>query len=107
MASCTDCDEHTCECRFSSDGANIVDFTHVTNVVHGHLLAAEKLLQQASLPAAQRGTLHDRVDGEAFLITNDEPIPFWAFLSAVLQVAAKADDVETPAGEVRLLSRDR
>ena len=28
---------------FFSDGNNLVDFTYVKNVVHGHILAAEKL----------------------------------------------------------------
>lgn len=28
---------------FSSDGTNLVDFTFVENVVHGHILAAERL----------------------------------------------------------------
>ena len=30
-------------CLSFSDGKNIVDFTYVENVVHGHILAAEGL----------------------------------------------------------------
>uniref|UniRef100_A0A8C6GL50 3-beta hydroxysteroid dehydrogenase/isomerase domain-containing protein n=1 Tax=Mus spicilegus TaxID=10103 RepID=A0A8C6GL50_MUSSI len=41
------------------NGENLVNFTFVENVVHGHILAA-------------------------FHITNDEPIPFWMFLSLIL-----------------------
>ncbi|XP_064526352.1 sterol-4-alpha-carboxylate 3-dehydrogenase, decarboxylating isoform X1 [Pseudopipra pipra] len=54
------------------DGKNLVDFTYVENVVHGHILAAEKL--QTGSPLC----------GKAFHITNDEPVPFWAFMSRIL-----------------------
>ncbi|XP_004715668.1 sterol-4-alpha-carboxylate 3-dehydrogenase, decarboxylating [Echinops telfairi] len=54
------------------NGKNLVDFTFVENVVHGHILAAERLSQDVA------------VCGKAFHITNDEPIPFWAFLSRIL-----------------------
>ncbi|XP_027464068.1 sterol-4-alpha-carboxylate 3-dehydrogenase, decarboxylating isoform X2 [Zalophus californianus] len=54
------------------NGENLVDFTFVENVVHGHILAAEHLSQDAA------------VSGKAFHITNDEPIPFWTFLSRIL-----------------------
>lgn len=54
------------------NGKNLVDFTFVENVVHGHILAAEHLSRDAAL------------GGKAFHITNDEPIPFWTFLSRIL-----------------------
>ncbi|XP_045676462.1 sterol-4-alpha-carboxylate 3-dehydrogenase, decarboxylating isoform X3 [Phyllostomus hastatus] len=54
------------------NGENLVDFTFVENVVHGHILAAEHLSQDTAL------------GGKAFHITNDEPIPFWTFLSRIL-----------------------
>ncbi|XP_052597078.1 sterol-4-alpha-carboxylate 3-dehydrogenase, decarboxylating isoform X2 [Peromyscus californicus insignis] len=54
------------------NGENLVDFTFVENVVHGHILAAEHLSQDPAL------------GGKAFHITNDEPIPFWTFLSRIL-----------------------
>uniref|UniRef100_A0A8C9L9I6 NAD(P) dependent steroid dehydrogenase-like n=1 Tax=Pavo cristatus TaxID=9049 RepID=A0A8C9L9I6_PAVCR len=54
------------------DGKNLVDFTYVENVVHGHILAAEHLQKDSP------------VCGKAFHITNDEPIPFWAFMSRIL-----------------------
>ncbi|KAM8752368.1 sterol-4-alpha-carboxylate 3-dehydrogenase, decarboxylating isoform 2-T2 [Rhynchonycteris naso] len=54
------------------NGKNLVDFTFVENVVHGHILAAERLSQDTAL------------GGKAFHITNDEPIPFWMFLSRIL-----------------------
>ncbi|KAH0630975.1 hypothetical protein JD844_004413, partial [Phrynosoma platyrhinos] len=54
------------------DGKNLVDFTFVENVVHGHILAAEQLQRDSPLC------------GKAFHITNDEPIPFWEFMSRIL-----------------------
>ena len=45
----------------------MVDFTHVRSVAHGHILAAEKLEEGSP------------VCGQAFIITNDEPISFWDF----------------------------
>ncbi|XP_032993166.1 sterol-4-alpha-carboxylate 3-dehydrogenase, decarboxylating [Lacerta agilis] len=54
------------------DGKNLVDFTFVENVVHGHMLAAEQLERDSPLC------------GKAFHITNDEPILFWEFMSRIL-----------------------
>ncbi|CAL1613443.1 unnamed protein product [Knipowitschia caucasica] len=54
------------------DGTNLVDFTFVENVVHGHILAAERL--KADSP----------ICGKAYHITNDEPIRFWDFMSEIL-----------------------
>ncbi|XP_062331980.1 sterol-4-alpha-carboxylate 3-dehydrogenase, decarboxylating [Osmerus eperlanus] len=54
------------------DGSNLVDFTYVENVVHGHILAAEGLSPDSTLC------------GKAYHITNDEPVRFWDFMSEVL-----------------------
>ncbi|XP_008325531.1 sterol-4-alpha-carboxylate 3-dehydrogenase, decarboxylating [Cynoglossus semilaevis] len=54
------------------DGTNLVDFTFVENVVHGHILAAEHL--RPSSP----------ICGKPYHITNDEPVRFWDFMSEVL-----------------------
>ncbi|KAF6731290.1 Sterol-4-alpha-carboxylate 3-dehydrogenase, decarboxylating [Oryzias melastigma] len=54
------------------NGANLVDFTYVENVVHGHILAAERLRPDSP------------ICGKPYHITNDEPIPFWDFMSEVL-----------------------
>ncbi|XP_004346943.1 sterol-4-alpha-carboxylate 3-dehydrogenase [Capsaspora owczarzaki ATCC 30864] len=54
------------------NGKNVVDFTYVKNVVHGHILAAEKL------------TCGSKVAGKAYHITNDEPIRFWGFMEQIL-----------------------
>ncbi|KAF7668233.1 hypothetical protein LDENG_00023710 [Lucifuga dentata] len=54
------------------DGTNLVDFTFVENVVHGHILAAESLRDDSP------------ICGKAYHITNDEPIRFWDFMSEML-----------------------
>ncbi|XP_063046651.1 sterol-4-alpha-carboxylate 3-dehydrogenase, decarboxylating [Engraulis encrasicolus] len=54
------------------DGSNLVDFTYVENVVHGHILAAEHLRPGSPICA------------KAYHITNDEPVRFWDFMSEVL-----------------------
>ena len=55
------------------DGNNLVDFTHVSNVVHGHILAANCLGRRTD------------VSGEAFNVTNCEPVKFWWFLGQLLE----------------------
>lgn len=54
------------------NGKNLVDFTYVDNVVHGLILAAENLHRNS------------HISGKAYHITNDEPIPFWTFLTELL-----------------------
>uniref|UniRef100_A0A1A8HW43 Sterol-4-alpha-carboxylate 3-dehydrogenase, decarboxylating n=1 Tax=Nothobranchius kuhntae TaxID=321403 RepID=A0A1A8HW43_NOTKU len=54
------------------DGSNVVDFTYVDNVVHGHILAAERLRPDSP------------ICGKAYHITNDEPVRFWDFMSELL-----------------------
>jgi sterol-4alpha-carboxylate 3-dehydrogenase (decarboxylating) len=58
---------------------NLFDFTYVGNVAYGHLLAAHRLLASYELHAAGKGGPldYERVDGEAFNITNDSPVYFW------------------------------
>eukprot|EP01104_Vermistella_antarctica_P011758 TRINITY_DN331_c1_g3_i1.p1 TRINITY_DN331_c1_g3~~TRINITY_DN331_c1_g3_i1.p1 ORF type:complete len:353 (-),score=62.54 TRINITY_DN331_c1_g3_i1:358-1416(-) len=47
------------------DGSNMCDFTYVMNVAHAHVIAADRLEEGSN------------VCGQAYFITNDEPIPFW------------------------------
>ncbi|KAM4732358.1 LOW QUALITY PROTEIN: sterol-4-alpha-carboxylate 3-dehydrogenase, decarboxylating [Anableps anableps] len=58
--------------KFIIGDENLVDFTYVENVVHGHILAAEHL--RADSP----------ICGKPYHITNDEPIRFWYFMSEIL-----------------------
>lgn len=64
---------------------NIFDFTYVANVAHAHLLAAAALRQTAALATPPLD--YERVDGEPFFITNDEPCYFWDFARAVWKAA--------------------
>ena len=64
------------------NGDNMFDFTYVGNVAHAHLLAGHALLAAYSsrVSSVDEGM---RVDGEAFIITNDEPVYFWDFPRAI------------------------
>ena len=55
-------------------GENLFDWTYVGNAARAHLLAADALLDGAS---------SSQVAGEAFFITNDDPMPFWDFVRAI------------------------
>ncbi|KAJ6783894.1 hypothetical protein PWT90_04945 [Aphanocladium album] len=71
---------------------NIFDFTYVGNVAHAHLLAARLLLATAA--AATTPLDHERVDGEVFFVTNDEPVYFWDFARAVWRAAGNQAGTE-------------
>ncbi|KAI3537626.1 3-beta hydroxysteroid dehydrogenase/isomerase [Colletotrichum filicis] len=67
------------------DNDNLFDFTYVGNVAHAHLLAARLLLATAASSITPLD--HEKVDGEAFLVTNDSPIYFWDFARAIWRAA--------------------
>jgi sterol-4alpha-carboxylate 3-dehydrogenase (decarboxylating) len=67
------------------DNTNIFDFTYAGNAAHGHLLAAHALLTTAASKTVPLD--YERVDGEAFFITNDAPCYFWDFARAVWAAA--------------------
>ncbi|KZF23740.1 hypothetical protein L228DRAFT_267710 [Xylona heveae TC161] len=67
------------------DNNNLFDFTYVGNVAHAHILAARALLNTHLLTTAPLD--HERVDGEAFFITNDSPVYFWDFPRAIWNIA--------------------
>lgn len=78
---------------------NLFDCTYVENAAHGHILAAEALMRtssstpsQPAMPAPEEQ--HQRVDGEAFFITNDEPVYFWDFPRSVWKCAGDTTSVE-------------
>lgn len=79
---------------------NIFDFTYVGNVAHAHLIAAQMLLATAKASTAPLD--HEKVDGEAFFITNDSPVYFWDFARAVWAAAG----CKTPPSAVWHLSAD-
>lgn len=59
------------------DGKNMFDWTYVENVAHGHLCA-----ERALVPGEFAG--EHVASGKAFFITNDEPMPFWEFLTKII-----------------------
>ncbi|PNY28360.1 Sterol-4-alpha-carboxylate 3-dehydrogenase, decarboxylating [Tolypocladium capitatum] len=71
------------------DNLNLFDFTYVGNVAHAHLLAAHALLATAA--ASTPPLDHEKVDGEPFFVTNDEPCYFWDFARAVWRAAGHED----------------
>ncbi|KAL7609743.1 hypothetical protein Lser_V15G10877 [Lactuca serriola] len=58
------------------DGTNMYDFTYVENVAHAHVCAERAL--------ASDGSASKRAAGEAYFITNMQPIKFWEFMSLIL-----------------------
>lgn len=60
---------------------NLFDFSYVGNVAHAHILAAVALVN------TEGPVDRDRVDGEAFFITNDSPLYFWDFARLVWKIA--------------------
>ncbi|KAH9902249.1 NAD(P)-binding protein [Xylariomycetidae sp. FL2044] len=66
---------------------NLFDFTYVENVAHAHLLAARALLGTHALASASAPLDHERVDGEAFVITNGSPVYFWDFMRSIWRAA--------------------
>ncbi|KAF2126703.1 C-3 sterol dehydrogenase/C-4 decarboxylase family protein [Dothidotthia symphoricarpi CBS 119687] len=80
------------------DNKNLFDFTANINVAHAHYLAA------VALDTCQTGDLpgdDEKVDGEAFFITNDEPRCFWDFTRLVWGYAGD----KTQPGQVWVITR--
>lgn len=67
------------------ENQNLFDFTYVGNVAHGHILAAIALLATGRMSTIPLD--HERVDGEAFFITNASPVYFWDFARMVWSAA--------------------
>jgi sterol-4alpha-carboxylate 3-dehydrogenase (decarboxylating) len=66
------------------DGSNVFDWTYVENHAYAQMLAARALVRRYSGPPPAED---ERVDGEAFAITNDEPWKFWTFFRGVAAAA--------------------
>ena len=67
------------------DNMNLYDFTYVGNVAYAHILATIALLNTHKLPTLPLD--HEKVDGEAFIITNGSPVYFWDFARLVWKAA--------------------
>ncbi|GAB7356193.1 hypothetical protein MBLNU459_g6778t2 [Dothideomycetes sp. NU459] len=86
------------------DNTNLFDFTVNTNVSHAHHLAAAALLATAA--REEQGHLapldHEKVDGEAFFITNDAPMYFWDFTRSAWKYAGDT----TAKNQIWTISKD-
>lgn len=67
------------------DNKNFFDWTYVGNAAHAHILAAKALLQTHSL--AVQPLDFEKVDGEAFFVTNDEPGPWYTLPHLIWRAA--------------------
>lgn len=65
------------------DNNNLFDWTYVGNVADSHVLAAKTLMDPKSA---------DKVAGEKFFITNDEPTYFWALARTVWKAVGCTDE---------------
>lgn len=79
---------------------NLFDFTYVGNVAHAHIIAAIALVNTHSLSTQPLD--YERVDGEAFFITNDSPLYFWDFARMVWSAAGD----KTEPSQVWVIGRD-
>ncbi|KID98753.1 C-3 sterol dehydrogenase/C-4 decarboxylase family protein, partial [Metarhizium majus ARSEF 297] len=61
-------------------GKNEYDFVYVSNLVDAHILAAKALVRAFGKPAP---AAENRVDGETFIVTNDERRNFWDFQRSI------------------------
>jgi sterol-4alpha-carboxylate 3-dehydrogenase (decarboxylating) len=66
------------------DNSNSFDWTYVGNHAYAQMLAARALVRRYSGPPPAEDM---RVDGEAFVITNDDPWKFWTFFRGVAAAA--------------------
>lgn len=61
------------------NNSNLFDWTYIENAAQAHLLAADRL--SPSHPK------YSQVAGQAFFITNGEPLPYWDFPRGLWKVA--------------------
>lgn len=81
------------------ENTNLFDFTYVGNCAQAHLLAAVLLLKTSSGETLKNGA----VDGEAFFVSNDEPIPFWTFGRKVFHLLPG----DKASGEVKVMGKQK
>ena len=61
--------------RQIGDGKNLVDTIYIDNAADAHVLAADKLKE------------YPQLSGNIYFISQDEPIPAWGMINAILKVA--------------------
>lgn len=73
------------------------DFVYVGNVAHAHVLALKKLLEVWDLSKSSTSSAapqDERIDGEAFFVTNNEPVHFWDYARMVWAAAGDTTDLK-------------
>jgi sterol-4alpha-carboxylate 3-dehydrogenase (decarboxylating) len=78
--------------RFGT-GSYLFDTIYVENCTHAQLLLARALVKAAPLAPPSNDV---RIEGEAFVVSNDEPVPFWDVQRLVADIAGlpiKDEDV--------------
>lgn len=80
------------------------DFTDNTNVAHAHCLAAMKLREHRTMPQPPEPDM--RVDGEVFIVTNDEPRYFWNFMRRVWADCGRQDTARRGRYDSQILRND-
>jgi sterol-4alpha-carboxylate 3-dehydrogenase (decarboxylating) len=84
------------------DGKNLFDWTYIGNVAHAHILSAQALLKaHNNLTTANPVASETKIDGEAFLVTNGAPMPFWEFARALGAAAGYPTDTK----KIRVIPR--
>lgn len=65
------------------DNTNLCDWCYTPSAAYAHVLTAQALLKVNPTKPPCPEDEDMRVDGEAFVITNDEPWPFWKFVRTI------------------------
>lgn len=84
-------------------GGNMYDFVYISNLVDAHLLAAQALVNAYGKPPPR---IEQRVDGQSFNVTNDEPVEFWEFqraIAASVGLTVRKEDIKIIPKWVALL----
>lgn len=81
---------------------NLFDSTYAVNVAHGHLLAAKALLVTNSMTTAPIDS--EKVDGEAFFITNGTPVYFWDMMRSFWAARGSPEDKAYDVNKVWVLN---
>lgn len=66
-------------------------------MAHAHVLALRRLLEVWALSRSHPSSPappDERIDGEAFFVTNDEPVHFWDYARAVWAAAGDTSDLK-------------
>jgi sterol-4alpha-carboxylate 3-dehydrogenase (decarboxylating) len=75
------------------NGKNLFDVAYVENCAYAQILAAEALLRASSKHPLSK---EDRIEGEAFHVTDGEHVPFWGLQRLAAKIAGcpvKEEDV--------------